>query len=107
MEQHNRFHYGWEDSDSEQEQQAAPLTTSSLPGEPCAGTHQEIEAHPVVSSQQSEAMQATTDDLPLCLNRLDHSYNDSAFRTPVFNTVRRIDRTPHLHLQTPFQMKTL
>jgi hypothetical protein len=53
-----------EDSDSKQEQQAAPSTTSSLPEEPCAGTHQEIEAYPVATSQQSEAMQATTDDLP-------------------------------------------
>jgi len=78
MEQHNRFHYGWEDSDSEQEQQAAPLTTSLLPEEPCAGTHQEIEAHPVASSQLSEAMQATTDDPPLCMICLEHSYNASS-----------------------------
>ena len=71
MEQDNRIHYGWEDSDSEQEQQAAPSTTPSLPGEPYAGTHHEIEAHPVASFQPSEAMQATTDDLPLCMICLD------------------------------------
>ena len=59
--------------------------------------HPEIEAQPVAFTHKSEAIQTATDHVPICMLCLDHSYNDTAFRTTVFTTVCRVDHILDLH----------
>ena len=93
MEQNNRARFGWEESDSDQEEQISPPTTCSLPGGPCAGTSLETSAQVVAFFQQSETTQAEINNEISCMICLGNIY-DLAFRTTVYNMVRNINGIP-------------
>ena len=94
MDQNNRTRFGWEDSDSEQEQQTELFATSLLPGEPCAGTSQEAHTDLSASYQQTGDTTIGNNNELICMICLGNTFEDLAFRTTVYNTVRNINDTP-------------
>ena len=83
MDQNNRTRFGWEDSDSEQEQQTELSATCSLPGEPCAGTSQEAHTNLSASNLQTGDTAIGSTDEIICMICLGGTFQDLAFRTTV------------------------